>query len=116
VYGANAVRELLRGDTPVTRLCLGPGPRAAELADAARTRGVRVENTDSAALERLAGSIHHQGAVAVTPPFRYAPLEAIVAPACRSALLLDGVQDRGTWAPSCARRGPRVGAVAAPRP
>src|SRR5438552_85786 len=75
VYGVNAVLELLRSGEPVDRLCLGRGPREAELSAAAYARGVRVEAADRPALDRLAGSPHHQGAVAVAPPFAYAPLE-----------------------------------------
>src|SRR5436190_1282296 len=40
VYGANAVLELLRSGEPVDRVCLGRGPRAAELSAAALARGV----------------------------------------------------------------------------
>src|SRR5207247_10105155 len=72
---------------------LGRGPRAAELSAAALARGVRVESADHPALDRLAGSAHHQGAVAVAPPFAYAPLERLLAPRCPSALVLDGLQD-----------------------
>src|SRR5438552_14884221 len=93
VYGANAVLELLRSGEPVDRVCLGRGPRAAELSAAALARGVRVESADHPALDRLARSPHHQGAVAVAPPFAYAPLERLLAPRCPSALVLDGLQD-----------------------
>jgi 23S rRNA (guanosine2251-2'-O)-methyltransferase len=93
VYGANAVAELLRSGDPIVRLSLGPGPREEELAALARERGVRVDPATRADLDRAAGSPHHQGAVAVAPPFRYAPLERLLAPTCRSALVLDGVQD-----------------------
>jgi hypothetical protein len=93
VYGANPVRELLRSPAPVARVCLGSGAYAAELAAAAAGRGIAVETVDRATLDRLAGSPHHQGAVAVGAPFRYASLEAVVAPPSASALVLDGVQD-----------------------
>ena len=94
VYGANPVLELLRSSHPATRVHLGPGPRKRELAAAAHARGVTVvEEADRGALSRLAGSPHHQGAVAVAPPFRYAPLERLLVPECRNALLLDGLQD-----------------------
>jgi 23S rRNA (guanosine2251-2'-O)-methyltransferase len=116
VYGANAVGELLRSGEPVTRLCLGPGPRETELADAARAGGVRIERHDRATLERLAGSVHHQGAVAIGPPFRYAPLERLLGPACRSVLLLDGVQDpRNLGAILRTARAFGVGGVVLPR-
>lgn len=116
VYGANPVRELLRSAAPVARLCLGSGPYAAELAAAAARRGVTVETADRATLERLAGSPHHQGAVAVGAPFRYAPLEALVAPPCASALVLDGVQDpRNLGAILRTARAFGVGGVILPR-
>ena len=94
VHGANSVLELLRSSHPVTRVHLGPGPRTRELAVAARERGAPVvQEADRGALARLAGSPHHQGAVAIAPPFRYAALECLLAPERRSALLLDGLQD-----------------------
>src|SRR5438046_9296203 len=81
VYGANAVLELLRSGEPVDRVCLGRGPRAAELSAAALARGVRVESADHPLLDRLARSPHHQGAVAVAPPFPSAPHARPLAPA-----------------------------------
>jgi 23S rRNA (guanosine2251-2'-O)-methyltransferase len=116
VYGANAVLELLRSGEPVARLCLGPGPREAELAGAARQLGLRIETADRATLDRLAGSGHHQGAVAVTSPFRYAPLERLLDPRCGSALVLDGVQDpRNLGAILRTARAFGVGGVVLPR-
>jgi 23S rRNA (guanosine2251-2'-O)-methyltransferase len=93
VYGANPVAELLRTDVPVERLYLGHGPQEAALAAAARGRGVTPTAADRATLDRVAGSPHHQGAVAVGPPFPYAPLERLLAPGCASAIVLDEVQD-----------------------
>jgi 23S rRNA (guanosine2251-2'-O)-methyltransferase len=116
VYGANAVLELLRSGEPVDRVCLGRGPRAAELSAAALARGVRVEAVDRPALDRLAGSPHHQGAVAVAPPFAYAPLERLLAPRCPSALVLDGIQDpRNLGAILRTARALGVGGVVLPR-
>jgi len=116
VYGANAVLELLRSGEPVDRVCLGRGPRAAELSAAALARGVRVEAADRPALDRLAGSPHHQGAVAVAPPFAYAPLERLLAPRCPNALVLDGLQDpRNLGAILRTARALGVGGVVLPR-
>jgi 23S rRNA (guanosine2251-2'-O)-methyltransferase len=116
VYGANPVRELLRSAAPVARLCLGSGAYAAELAAAAARRGIAVETADRATLDRLAGSPHHQGAVAVGAPFRYASLEALVAPPRASALVLDGVQDpRNLGAILRTARAFGVGGVVLPR-
>ena len=116
VYGANAVLELVRSGEPVDRLCLGRGPREAELSAAAHARGVRVEAADRPALDRLAGSPHHQGAVAVAPPFTYAPLERLLDPSCPSALALDGLQDpRNLGAILRTARALGVGGVVLPR-
>src|SRR5262245_7533801 len=91
VYGANAVEVLLRSGLQPTRLCLGRGPRERELLAEAGRRGVRAESLDRAALERLAGSPHHQGAVAILPGFPYVAIEEVLG--APSALLLDGIQD-----------------------
>jgi 23S rRNA (guanosine2251-2'-O)-methyltransferase len=116
VYGANPVRELLRSTAPVLRLSLGSGPHVAELAAVAARRGIAVETSDRATLDRLAGSPHHQGAVAVGAPFRYASLETLVAPRCATALVLDGVQDpRNLGAILRTARAFGVGGVVLPR-
>jgi 23S rRNA (guanosine2251-2'-O)-methyltransferase len=115
VYGANPVLEMLGSGEPVTRLCLGQGPRERDLRAAAAARGVPIEVADRATLDRVAGSPHHQGAVAVTPPFRYASLDRLLAPSCRSALVLDGVQDpRNLGAILRTARGLGVGGVVLP--
>jgi 23S rRNA (guanosine2251-2'-O)-methyltransferase len=116
VYGANAVLELLRSGGPLTRLFLGPGPHERELAAAARARGVRPEGVDRATLTHVAGSPHHQGAVAVTPAFRYAPLDDLLGAECGSALVLDGIQDpRNLGSIVRTARGFGVGGVVLPR-
>ncbi len=116
VYGANAVLELLRSDEPLVRLCLGRGPREAELVAAARTRGVAIEMTDGATLARIAGVAHHQGVVALMPPFRYAPLDRLLAGGSASALVLDGVQDpRNLGSILRTARALAVGGVVLPR-
>ena len=93
VYGANPVLELLLSGEAVDRVLLGRGPRQSELMAAARARQVPVEVVQRIVLDRLAATTHHQGAVAVAPPFRYAPLVALLEAACPSALVLDGIQD-----------------------
>jgi 23S rRNA (guanosine2251-2'-O)-methyltransferase len=91
VYGRNVVHELLRAGAPVERVALVAGAHADELAALARARGVRCDALDRPALDRLAGTTAHQGAVALTPPFPYATLEEVVA--LRGVVVLDGVQD-----------------------
>jgi len=116
VYGANPVRELLRSGLAVSRLHLAHGPRAAELAAAAGQRGLHVEPSDRATLDRLAGSPHHQGAVALAPGFPYAPLGEVARAASPSVLVLDGVQDpRNLGAILRIARATGVGGVVLPR-
>ena len=117
VHGANAVAELLRSGEPVSRLQLQRGgPRADELAAIARARGVTADMVDRATLDRLAGTPHHQGAVAVTRPFPYRALEEVLAGDLRSALVLDGVQDpRNLGAILRTARAAGVGVVVLPR-
>lgn len=116
VYGTNVVEEVLQSGAPVTRVVLAAGPCEATLAVAARRRGVPVESGTRAALDRLAGSPHHQGAVALTPPFSYADLALLLDPRRGSALVLDGVQDpRNLGAILRTARAAGVGGVVLPR-
>ncbi|MFN8543002.1 MAG: 23S rRNA (guanosine(2251)-2'-O)-methyltransferase RlmB [Candidatus Binatia bacterium] len=116
VYGANAVAELLRSDTPVTRLHVGPGPRADELHAAARARHVPVTSSDREALVRLAGTPHHQGAVAIAAPYRYRALADVLAAQPASLLVLDGIQDpRNLGAILRTARAAGVGGVVLPK-
>jgi 23S rRNA (guanosine2251-2'-O)-methyltransferase len=103
VYGMNPVRELLRGaaEGPSELWLAEGGTRAdsfAELERLARARGAKVRAAPRAKLDRLAGTDHHQGVVAVVADFRYAELEEILARAAAAAeppllVLLDGVED-----------------------
>lgn len=116
VYGVNTVLELLRRGSPVTRLLLGPGPRRDELAAAARARGVAVAGTDRRALDQAAGGPHHQGVVAETPPFPYAPLATLLTADTANLLVLDGVQDpRNLGAILRTARAAGVGGVVLPQ-
>src|SRR5262245_24185756 len=116
IFGANPVLELLRSNGPVTRVYVAQGSRGAEIESVARQRGVPVEGATREALDRRAGSPHHQGAVAITPPFRYADLGRVLEPACPSALVLDGVQDpRNLGAILRTARAAGTGAVVLPR-
>ena len=103
VYGMNPVRELLRGagEGPSELWLAEGGTRAASFAELerlARGRGAKVRAAPRAKLDRLAGTDHHQGVVAVVADYRYAELEQILDRARASGapalvLLLDGVED-----------------------
>jgi 23S rRNA (guanosine2251-2'-O)-methyltransferase len=116
VYGANAVRELLRSAVTVTRVYLGPGPHEAPLEALARRRGAPVVHADRATLARLAGTPHHQGTVAVAAPFVYSAFARLLEEGCGSLLLLDGIQDpRNLGAILRTARAAGVGGVVLPR-
>lgn len=117
VHGANAVAELLRSGEPLSRLQLQRGgPRTGELQAAARARGFTPEILDRAALDRLAGTPHHQGALATTRPFPYGDVEDLLVTQLASALVLDGVQDpRNLGAILRTARAAGVGGVVLPR-
>ena len=117
VHGANAVAELLRSDEPVSRLQLQRGgPRSHELAGLARARGIAPEVVERQALDRAAGTPHHQGAVATTRSFPYRELDDLLAADLGSALVLYGVQDpRNLGAILRTARAAGVGAVVLPR-
>src|SRR5262245_45750824 len=92
VYGANAVHELLRRGEPVIGVDLGRGARAAELTRLANARAIPVEHVERDVLDRLARTQSHQGVVALAPPFRFTPLEHLLAAEPASVLVLDGIQ------------------------
>src|SRR5512142_802879 len=103
VYGMNPVRELLRsvGEGPAELWLAEGGTRAASFADLerlARERGAKVRAAPRAKLDRLAGTDHHQGVVAVVADYRYAEVDEILARASAArqpplVVLLDGVED-----------------------
>ena len=92
VCGINAVAGLLRSRMPVTRVVVQRGRGDGAVVALARARGLRCDEDDRVALDRLAATPHHQGVVAHCPAYQYTPLEDIVADA-PSALVLDSVQD-----------------------
>jgi len=103
LYGKNPVRELLHAPGEgLSELWLAEGGmRAAalgELERLARERGAKVRIAPKAKLDRLAGTDHHQGVVAVVADYRYAELGDLLEGAQKAGaspllLLLDGVLD-----------------------
>jgi 23S rRNA (guanosine2251-2'-O)-methyltransferase len=115
VYGTNAVAGALASAQVVRRVCVARD-RMAALAPAARARGIAIEEADRATLDRLAGTPHHQGAVALAEAFRYATLEDLLEPLCTSVLVLDSVQDpRNFGAILRTARAAGVGGVVVPQ-
>jgi 23S rRNA (guanosine2251-2'-O)-methyltransferase len=97
IYGINPVVEALRSGR-VRRVRIGPrGDRRVEEALAlARAKGVTIERTDQAAIDRLAHGGVHQGIVAELEAPRDFSLQELVeaaAPAPPLIVVLDGVED-----------------------
>jgi 23S rRNA (guanosine2251-2'-O)-methyltransferase len=97
IYGLNPVLEALRGGR-VRRLRVGPrGDRRVEDAlELARAKGVRIERTDAATIDRAARGGVHQGIVADVDDPRDYSLDDLVraaAPGAPLIVVLDGVED-----------------------
>lgn len=91
VYGTNAVAELLRSRAGVHRVVRLRGRDPGVVETLAGSRGLAIEEADRGALDRLAGTPHHQGVVALAAPFAYAALEDLLG--AGSVLVLDSLQD-----------------------
>ncbi len=116
VAGVNPVLELLRSESPVDRVLVGPGPRRDELLAECRRRHLSPLHADRHTLDQAAGRPAHQGAVAIAPGFRYADLEDLSGSSARLALVLDGVQDpRNLGAILRSARAAGVGGVILPQ-
>jgi 23S rRNA (guanosine2251-2'-O)-methyltransferase len=103
LYGVNPVRELLRGGGEgLAELWLAEGGARggafAELERLGRAAGAKVRHAPRPKLDRLAGTDHHQGIVAVVADFRYAEVDELLSAAEASGrpaliVVLDGVED-----------------------
>jgi 23S rRNA (guanosine2251-2'-O)-methyltransferase len=99
IYGRNAVLEALAGGR-VRKVLLASGAAGAAVAvrEAAASHGVPVQTVERRDLDRLAAGANHQGAAAEVSPFRYAPVEDLLAVAgarqeAPFLLILDCLQD-----------------------
>ena len=82
IVGKNPVREALRAGRQIDKLYVMKDNRDHVLGDLirqAKKRGVIVHSVDKAKLAALADGDNHQGIAAVTAPFAYQTLEAVLA-------------------------------------
>ena len=97
LYGINAVKEAL-GARPIEYVLVAEGqhgPRVQEIIDASRAAGISVRFAPRRALDRAAGTAHHQNVVAMGSAKSYDELDSLLAAAGTPPLLvvLDGVED-----------------------
>jgi 23S rRNA (guanosine2251-2'-O)-methyltransferase len=96
VYGINAVKEAI-GVRAVDYVLVAAGQhshRVQEIVNACRKAGVSVRFSPRAALDRAAGTTHHQDVVAVCAVKQYVELEALARGRQNPLLVvLDGVED-----------------------
>jgi 23S rRNA (guanosine2251-2'-O)-methyltransferase len=98
LIGIHAVREALAAGAVLERVVVAQGrhgERIEEIIELARRRGVPVRFENRQQLDRLAGSSHHQGVVALAAAKGAWELEDLLERAQRPGLivLLDGVED-----------------------
>jgi 23S rRNA (guanosine2251-2'-O)-methyltransferase len=96
VYGINAVAEAVRAQR-VEYVMMAQGRhsrRVQEIISACRQAGIPVRFAPRAALDRVAGTAHHQDIVAACPARHYDDLEALLRVQAKPLLVvLDGVED-----------------------
>ena len=101
IYGVNPVRELVRaGGRGLAELWLseGRGRGLDELVEGARALGVKVREAPRGKLDRLSGTLRHQGVVAVVSDYAYCELAELLEAAKASGeapllVVLDGIED-----------------------
>jgi 23S rRNA (guanosine2251-2'-O)-methyltransferase len=96
VFGINAVKEVLRA-RPIEYVLVVEGqhsPRVQEIIDASRGAGISLRFAPRPAVDRAAGTSHHQNVVAVCSAKAYDDLETLIRSSERPLLVaLDGVED-----------------------
>lgn len=101
VYGKNAVREALSGDTPIEKLLIEKGnfdKSLNEIIRLAKQKGVLVSFVDKRALTEKAGCPNHQGTVLIKGEFEYSSVEDMLSLAKSKGekvllIILDGITD-----------------------
>src|SRR5580698_910908 len=96
IYGINAVKEAL-ASRPVDYLLAVEGhhsPRLEEVIQLARARGIAVRFAPAIAVERAAGTPHHQNVAAFCAAKAYDDLETLISASPQPLIvILDGVED-----------------------
>ena len=105
IEGRHPVREALRSGRPIRRLLVAEGSSGgsvAEILDAAREAGIRVDRVPRSRMDRIAASRAHQGVIAEAEPYLYRSWHEALDLAHASGeppllLALDGITDPGNF-------------------
>ena len=96
IYGVNAVREAVES-RPVDHVLVAEGhrsPRVEEIIQLCRARSIPLRFAPAAAVERSAGTAHHQNVVAVCAAKAYDDLKSLLNASAKPLIVvLDGVED-----------------------
>jgi 23S rRNA (guanosine2251-2'-O)-methyltransferase len=97
LFGRRPVLESLRSGQSIQRVFIAAGLERSGALDEIRSRarhaGIPVAVMPRAEIDRLSDGGNHQGVVAHTARYRYAPLEEMLGSESPSLLFLDGVTD-----------------------
>lgn len=95
--GRRPVLEFLRAERTAERILVGDHVASSKTVSEIRKRaaalGVPVRTAPKSEIDKLAGDLNHQGVVAITARFRYAPLGELLREPSPSLLFLDGLTD-----------------------
>ena len=97
LWGRRPVLEVLKSGRGVERILvareLAPSGILGEIRRRAEAAAVPLRLVPKSEVEKAAGRVNHQGVVAFTAQFRYAPLDSILTVPEARVLFLDGVTD-----------------------
>ncbi len=82
VFGRNNVSELLNSETPVDKVFLAGDPKNGnfkKIVALCKSKGIPIVHTDSAAINKKAPNVNHQGVLAYCAQKEYASVEDILA-------------------------------------
>ncbi len=95
--GRNAVFELLKTEKNIDKILIEKNPQGSltKIFAEARKKGVRVQFVDKKVLDKESIEGRHQGVVAFSTDYEYAPLEEILSSANGNGLVVvcDGIED-----------------------
>lgn len=101
IFGRNPVTEVLKGSRTVEKILIQEGAfeKAGNIVSLAKEKGIIIQKTGKATLDRMADGVTHQGVAAKVSAYRYTDLEDILSDiekkSKESALLvlLDEIED-----------------------